>query len=698
MTKKILTILVLILIGSVGFAQQKPKPKDKPPTQKEIDEMMREAQKEMEGLSEEEKKMMEDMGVKMPDLKNIPKFTDQQIQEVAYAGEFFIPKKDLARIALVNKKIFSSSELTTHVKNTAAKVESRMDAKKLTVGKQAYTDIKTRYKDSGAVATAASGYWMLGVLQPAIYLMGRACQDDPTNPDHLNNYAAFLSMARAEELALPILLSLNKDYPKNSTIMNNIGHAWLGLGDVALAEKYLDSTIMIFPNHSQANYTKGLVKNAQGNTTAATTAMKRSIKRAYSDSKKSMLNDLGYKLNNSDMDWNLRMPQEALLLSTIEWPDYPKTAQQSELQQSEWDAYQNKLNNQASEFLAQHGKKFTEDAAQQNIQAALQNKNTGQYWLAPKAFNMLEYTLSAKSGAVSKLKEKEIELEAVAKKVAELEDKRDRELALVHQEFKSQMGEGKPNPFGAYCAKLTAAQNGFLNSANPILEKAYKGYIESYQKMVNEKVYYQQFMFSETDMEGIKLYEKARWVTVLANHPVRFETPNHGVCRTQSENHIVNSSALAEFNDLHCNNIISFDIVIAKWRKACDKSTYDIGVGPIKFNMDYNDWKEEIIRGSVEVGISKSIGTSSGPLKAELEANIGGFVEFDNTGLTDVGIIAGAEVKAGVGVDVPIKYDGEILGMKTEIEYDAGIGRELSVGVNTRMGWNSGGSVKVFAK
>ncbi len=632
MIKKILTILMLLLIGSIGFSQQKPKPKEKAPTQKEIDEMMREAQKEMEGMSDEEKKMMEEMGINMPDLNSIPNFTDQQIEEVASASEFSIPKKDLTRIALVNRKIFSSSELTAYVKTTVVKVETRMDAKKLAAGKQAYTDIKAKYKDPSAVATAASGYWMLGVLQPAIYLMGRACQDDPTNPDHLNNYAAFLTMSQAEELALPILIKLNKDFPKNSTVLNNLGHAWLGLGDVALAEKYLDSAIIIFPNHSQANYTKGLVKNALGNKAAATTAIKRSIKRSYSDSKKSMLNDLGYTLTNSDVGWNLRMPQEAFLLSKFEWPDYTKTAQQSEVLQAEWDAYQKKMNNQAKEFLMQHEKIFKEDAAQQNMQALLKNKNMGQYWLAPKAFNMLEYTLSAKSGAMGKLKQKEIELENAAKLVAELEEKKESALAAVHQEFKPLMGEGKSNPFEAYCAKVTAVQNGFLNSANPILEKAYKGYIEAYQKMVNEKMYYQQFMFSEKDMEGLKLYEKARWATVLASHPVRFETLNLGLCKTQPEKHTVVSKALAEFNDLHCNNIISFDIVIAKWRKACDKSTYDIGVGPIKFNMDYNDWKEEVIRGSVEIGISKSIGTSSGPLKAELEANLGGFIEFDTMG------------------------------------------------------------------
>ncbi len=63
-----------------------------------------------------------------------------------------------------------------------------------------------------------------------------------------------------------------------------------------------------------------------------------------------------------------------------------------------------------------------------------------------------------------------------------------------------------------------------------------------------------------------------------------------------------------------------------------------------------------------------------------------------------MGIIAGAEVKAGVGVDVEVEYEGKILGMEAKVDYKQTVGRELSVGVNTRMGWNSGGSVQVFNK
>lgn len=685
---KVITLLSLILVFTSHFAeaQQKPKPKEKAPTQKEIDAMIKEAQMQLNGIGPADKKMMDSLGIKMPDMGSLPKFTDQQFQEAANEGEFTVPKKDAARISSVKGKPMTSLELTAYIKTTAAKIEQRMDTRKLNAGKEAYAAIKAKYNDRNAISTAASGYWMLGVLQPAIYLMGRACQDDPANPDHLNNYAAFLTMAKAEDLALPILIKLNKDFPKNSTILNNIGHAWLGLGDIALAEKYLDSALVLYPGHSQANFSKALLNHARGNAQAAIPLVKRSLASAYSESKRKLLREQGYTFKKNDLQWNLSMPQEPLIVTTHDWPDYPKTAAQSVLAESEWASFRDRLEKQR-EGLLSLGRKSAQQSAvelQNKIQAGLKGQDFGQFWLSKKASIMLDYTLTSKSGAMGKLKQKEIELEAARKKALEFENKKELGLAKVHEQFRPLMGEGKPNPTEAYCAQLTAVQSDFLGSVNPMMEEAFKGYLEACQKMANEKVYYQQFMFSATDFEGIKLDEKARWLSILLAHPVYFENPDRGVCLSSPEakggGHV-----LVEFNDLHCNNIIDFDIIIAKWRKACDKSYVDVGVGPINFNLAYNDWKEEIIRGTVEIGASKSIGTTAGPLKAELEGKLTGFVEFDNEGVTDVGVVAGVEAKGGVAVD-------------TKLEHVEEIGRSLSIGVNTRFGWNSGGSVNVFTK
>ena len=73
--KKYFFLITLLFVTAVAFAQpgKKPAPKEKPPTQKEMDDMMKEAQKAMDEMSPEDKKMMDSMGIKMPDVKTIKK-------------------------------------------------------------------------------------------------------------------------------------------------------------------------------------------------------------------------------------------------------------------------------------------------------------------------------------------------------------------------------------------------------------------------------------------------------------------------------------------------------------------------------------------------------------------------------------------------------------------------------------------------
>ena len=88
MKKFLLFAIVVLFTIQPLLSQTKPKPKQKEtvPTQKEMEELMKEAQKQMDKLDPETKKMMDSMGMKIPSFNNIPKVTDAQLQE-AYENE-----------------------------------------------------------------------------------------------------------------------------------------------------------------------------------------------------------------------------------------------------------------------------------------------------------------------------------------------------------------------------------------------------------------------------------------------------------------------------------------------------------------------------------------------------------------------------------------------------------------------------------
>ena len=186
--------------------------------------------------------------------KNLANVSDKIVQQ-ATEEDPIAPKKDVARISSLPKKILSEAELSLFIKNVHVGVEKLIPAAEKADALTIYNDTKAKYKSVAVVANAANGCWMMGNWEKALFIMGKICIDDLIDADNLNNYAAFLVMAGAEQAAIPILEYLNEKYPNNSTILNNMGQAWFGLGDIEKANKYLVTATGLYLNHSMANNT-----------------------------------------------------------------------------------------------------------------------------------------------------------------------------------------------------------------------------------------------------------------------------------------------------------------------------------------------------------------------------------------------------------------------------------------------------------
>ena len=49
----------------------------------------------------------------------------------------------------------------------------------------------------------ATGFWLIGKPQMALYTLGKICSDDPSNTDNLSNFASMLSMQGASIWPFP---------------------------------------------------------------------------------------------------------------------------------------------------------------------------------------------------------------------------------------------------------------------------------------------------------------------------------------------------------------------------------------------------------------------------------------------------------------------------------------------------------------
>lgn len=287
-------LLHLFLLFHVVEAQQPKKParpQEKPPTQKEMDEMVKEMENMLKNMTPEEKKMYDSMGIQLPNMKKMPKMTDKQLADAALEEGQLLPAKKTALINALPKTIFTDAQLTGYIKKINSSLVTGISAESKKMGDAVLDQYKNDAHYGAMVAAAANGMWLLGFKEPAVYLMGKAIELLP-NADNYNNFAAYLTMSGAAHIAIPVLEKLNSIHKKNSTIYNNLGHAWLELGDEMKGEKYIDSAILRYPGHPQANFTKALLLEKKGKINEAAAAVKRSLKHSVTKRKIEKLKEL----------------------------------------------------------------------------------------------------------------------------------------------------------------------------------------------------------------------------------------------------------------------------------------------------------------------------------------------------------------------------------------------------------------------
>lgn len=622
----------------------KPKPKEKPQT--EMEKMMKEAQMEMDNLDPETLRMMDSMGIKRPSFKNVPKVSDQQMKEAVENENRVVPKKDAARINTALAVTLSNAEMSAYVNKVYTAVLLKLSPVAKTKGAELTKQIKSLNQSA---ANTAVGLWIDGKPTLALYIMGEACIENPADAVNLNNYASFLTMCGAEQLALPILNNLNKRYPKNSSILNNIAQAWLGLGDIPRAEKYADSCIRIYANHPQANMAKCLIEESKGNIPAAIAAAKRSIHKAYSAEKENKLKKLGYHLKSEDIDWDRPMPQDALGLGKFNWPEYPLDVEHNKLSEKEWKEFKEECQQKINELKIKQQKAEQAFLTQSQIRTnqVIQAGQKGQYvqlipGYAPKAIIKLGPGVNDVNGNMSFVFANALEpvtkaLIAVGSYEKILTEKQE----LLDKKYEDQVGEGKPNPLQAICKDENAIRTEFLNNANGGLQSAYRNYFNYVRRRTSDLLYYYQYTMWPEQFELAKIQAQIAWLTQIKDQRVYFKDKSSWcipvVLKPKGKD------SLQNFDDVACQYVSTMNLGCYKIISSCSNLTGEFDCGGVKI-----DYKSNVetgrYSGTAIVGVSKGI---DGPMGMEAEASLAGLVEWDNSGFTDIGAIVGVAANAG---------------------------------------------------
>lgn len=703
---KAFTILLICCLPLALWAQQTPPKKNppKPPSSGEMDEMMKELQKGLGNMTAEEKAMLDSMGFKMPNTSGIKKMGEfAAANSSGSSSNALVPSRDNARITALRKAPLRSTEVAGYLQQINQKLRSKFSAELQANSDQLYSTVTKEYNNPAAAANAAIGCWTFGKPAAALLLMGKVCSTQPEDENNLNNFAAMLSMCGAEQLALPLLDYLNSKHPQNSTILNNLAHAWFGLGELTKASKYIDSTLKWCPWHPQANLIKARIAESKGNKEEAVKALKQSISRMHSTEKESKLRELQYKLKSNDIVWSRPNKPDQLGLTKFKWPDFPKDVVESERLEPEWDGFQIACQNLMRELKEEENKLNTafmeayQKRSAADLSAGARGANTSALFgqLVPKA----EIKLRPGIDLLLEMEGKEPIVDAFDLFQEELQKARkveEAEIIAAGKKWNIQDGEGSTGIPAGYCADINAIRSRFLNTVNPKLKDLSDKYYNRIRKRINEMVNYQMYTeFPEKFALSINL-AKQEWLAfiMMPKSALSFRdktalcTPSHKEKRTTA-------GKLAQFEDLNCLYKSELNLIFGTITTECSRIKANMEIEMVKLgwetkmsDRDGANFFDEFQRCTIEVsaGYSKELGGfgKKEPLKLEAGVNVTGFVEIDRNGISDAGIKVIADVSASANVvDTKIETDEAIMNVGPKNPSGSLGGVEAKISINS---------------
>lgn len=655
-----LLIISFLILAVTGFAQpgKKSSQKDKPPTQKEMEEMMKEMQKAMNGLSPEDKKMMDSMGVKMPSTKDIPQLSDKQWADAWEDENRVVPKRDAARIAAIPKAL-TDARMGLYIAEIQKKLSATLKPDVAAMGKKIYNYFQSLQKTPAETGNMCMGFWIAGKPQVALYLMGETCMKAPGNFDNLNNYAAMLSMLGAPHLAIPILNNLNTKYPKNSTLLNNLGQAWFGLGEINKAENYLDSTIRIYAYHPQASFTKCLIEESKSNTTKAVELLKKSIKHSYSKEKEEKLRKLGHKLSLEDVNIPFKPGPDPLGLGSTHRPDYPKTLSELKVLKPAWKNFNDDCENrivQLQKQLNDATKKYSDNL----------NKLAGQVKTAYTSGNtipgFLKEPLFIKKASLAMQKATEYH-ETQLKQISALKVKLAADLSTIQKQHKRAAPE-------APCNAHKQAEDDFLRNYNEAKEKFDNEVLKFFKQYSNELAYWSQYTSTDANQfEIIRLGFLIDWLKRNKEYqPLLYSEFEELECIEQEK---AKPGKLSEFDLVACKYNDTLKYIFIEFYNNCSRMTSKLDVKFLEYTR-YDNFEraigDEYMGSTLKISMEKGLDPlKAGPLKVEAKGGVGIEFEMDREGVKDVTLIAEAKVGVGTGVfDEGMEEHGNIAGKDME--------------------------------
>lgn len=690
------TLAVCIGLAVAGapvplYAEDMPTPEELQEMQKAMQEGMGEMQKAMDEMDPETRKQVEQLMAHPP--------------AGSGADDGAQPARDDAKLAAVSTDALDADDFKTYIEALQPKLASAVNAEARERAARVDAELQKADDYLPNLRAAANGLAAWGAWPEATYLMGKAAQAGGSAQD-LNNLAAFLSMQHAETAALPILYTLNARYPNNSTLLNNLGQARYGLGDIGDAEKFLVAAVSIAPLHPQANATLARIQAARGDHQAAQASLHKALEGGFSNAKEEALRKAGGKLTRKDVSWLRPMPQDPLGLEKFVLPAYPMKSKDLPVATAQWRAFRREANALAN-TLGQQQQRIADGMNAKGAMSAAMATARSPFVL--KASTLLGDITEHYEIAFKKQMTALAEAMAADAAASQELDKRIDAIDAAGEEKYRYVAGGYGYEYT--CGEVDSEIDAYLSATNRVYAQLQNDMLAAQRRYLNELAFLSQYTSpSPALFEAAKLSAKSSFAHSLANLRVglfdRWESRT--VCFNQAAKPGKAGGKLANFDDIHCEYIstlnmpkvgsitsrcnvteANFNPIFAPFEASWatrinDDNTNSLMRASAAVSVDavtvggHSEFDAEGMKsGGLSVGASAGLGPKleGGPLEIGVEVGVTAGLEFDRGGITDVSVNAGIESKTSSTIG------------KTEAAQSQSA---VKAGANSTWSWNSG--------
>ncbi|MGC4232950.1 MAG: hypothetical protein QM594_08225 [Niabella sp.] len=683
------TILLVSFLAFVTLVQAQKNP-TKNKKGESMEETMKELKKQMESMSPEDRKMMEEMGV-----FDILKQAGKTIQEAEKMGV------DINAEAAADPQKISDKPSGLSIPTIPAGKE-QLKAYLQPLMQRTHTAIKPDHKaditkhlnkgkETGEIAMA---YLINREMDKALYLLLNACLTDTEDYASLNNLGAFMTMSGYAHQSLPILQYVQKQFKQTPpTLLNNLGQAWLSLGYLDKAEKFLQDAFKEDSTQVQASYSLAVVAKHQGNMAKCIDYVKQTIENGgATPDALSMLANEGSGVDMGELIRSKFRPyykKDYAITKRFRAPAVPSSYEQVIATYGKVESFFQDIHLTSNEALAT-ATELTEEFEKQKIKIIqAQNLDLANMMKTPGdqgalLRHHLKYNHPLRTQAAFRGKsDYSTSLEARIRREDEKWTKSNRELQeslagiqkainMLHEEANKLEGGEKGDEevkrtelLDKACAlswdyqmQLLAGQaaigNLYIQNMEGLLnqqlqEEIFWGLIESYPADPTASAY----RAYATYLTGISSLRKV--------YPNVYELRQP--CKQDPEKFPLITGKIQQWEADHCNMSWGMDVKVFKGKFDCKGMKMEVNYGPVSagYGVTQNPVNGEISSHtiSVDVGVGKSFDVGKTVIKSKVGASAGGSITIDRTGhISDIT----ARGSAGAGIGGPIGSAGVGLG------------------------------------